>query len=128
MPQRISYTDKYYTLLYYNTNTDVADYDQIFSGLKLSKEVCVHHTLNEPFLLKSKEFFFCMIAHQIQQLLHMQGCSFYFHVSILGMYHIEQWFYQNDPGTITLKKIPMSTKNISIERTIVFVVITVTVA
>ena len=73
-----------------------------FSGVKLSKEVCVHHIEHEPFLQTVEEIYFCMIAHQIHQLLHMQGSSFYFHVSILDMYPFEQWFYQNDLDTTTL--------------------------
>ena len=91
MLQRISFTNKYCTLLYYYTNTTVADYNQIlFSGVKLSKEFCVHHIEHEPVLLKFEEIYACMIAHQINQLLHMQGCSFYFRGSFLGMYLIER--------------------------------------
>ena len=91
MLQSISCTKKSCTLLYYNTNTDVSDYNGIlFSGMKLSKEVCVHHIEHEPVLLTYEGIYFCMIAHQIYQLLHMQGCGFYFHGSIMGMYTIER--------------------------------------
>ena len=62
----------------------------LFSGMKLSKEVCVHHIEHEPVLVTAEEIYFCMIAHQFHQLLHMQGCSFYFRGSILGMYLIER--------------------------------------
>ena len=31
-----------------------------------------------------------MIAHKINKLLHIKGCSFYFHSSILVMYLIER--------------------------------------
>ena len=83
-------TTKPCTSLYYNTNTDVDSYNRIlFSGVKLSKEVCVHHIEHEPVLLTVGEIYFCIITHQIHQLLHMQGFSFYFHVSIMGMYQIE---------------------------------------
>ena len=71
--------------------------------MKLSKEFCVHHIGHEPVLLTDEEIYFCMIAHQIHQLLHMQGCSFYFHGSIMCMYPIERLFYQNDIDTTTLK-------------------------
>ena len=77
-----------------------------FSGLNLLKEDCVHHIKHEPVLLTDEEFNFCIIAHQIHQLLHMKGCSFYVHVWIMGMYPIKRWFYQNDLDTTTLKKIP----------------------
>ena len=78
-------------MLYFNTNTVVVDYSQIFiSGMKLSKEVCLHHIEHEPVLLTAEEIYFYTIAHQIHQLLHMQGCSFCFHGSILGMYPIER--------------------------------------
>ena len=78
-------------LLYYNKNNAVADYNPcFFSGLKLSKEVCVHQIEQEPVRLTSEEIYSCMIAHKINQLLHMQGCSFYFCVSILGIYPIER--------------------------------------
>ena len=90
MLQRISFKNKLFTLLYYYTNTAVTDYNRIlFYGVKLSREVCVHHIEHEPVLLKVEEIYFCMIAHQIHQLLHMQVCSFYFHGSIMGMYPIE---------------------------------------
>ena len=36
-----------------------------FSGVKLSKEVCIHHIEHEPILLTVEEIYFCMIAHQI---------------------------------------------------------------
>ena len=58
--------------------------------MKLSKEVCVHHIEHEPVLLTAEEIYFCMISHQINQLLHMQGRSFYFCGSILGIYPIER--------------------------------------
>ena len=61
-----------------------------FSGVKLSKEVCVHHIEHEPVLLTAEGIYFFIIAHQIHQLLHMQGCSLYFHDSILVMYPIER--------------------------------------
>ena len=76
--------------LYYNKNTAVANYNRIFSGVKLTKEVCAHHIEHEPVLLTAEEIYSCMIAHQVHQLLHMQGCSFYFHCSIMGMYPIER--------------------------------------
>ena len=76
--------------LYYNTNTDVADYNRIlFSDIKLPKEICVHHIENEPVLLTFEETYYCMIAHQIHQLLQIQGCSFCFRDSIMGTYPIE---------------------------------------
>ena len=56
-----------------------------FSGMKLSKKVCVRHIEHETVLLTPEEIYFCMLAHQIHQLLSMQGCGFYFHGSILGM-------------------------------------------
>ena len=58
--------------------------------MRLSKEICVHHIEHEPVLLTAEEIYFCMIAHQIHQLLNMQECSFYFHGSIMGMYLIER--------------------------------------
>ena len=98
-------------LLYYNTNTSLANHNRIFfSGLNLLKEDCLHHIEHEPVLLTDKEFNFCIIGHQIHQLLHMKGCSFYVHVWIMGMYPIKRWFYQNDLDTTTLKKIPCSLK------------------
>ena len=90
MLQSISCTKKSCTLLYHNTNTTVAYYNLIlFSGVKLSKEVCVHHNEHELVLLIAEEIYFCVIAHQINQLVNMQRCSFYFCGSILGMYSIE---------------------------------------
>ena len=72
MLQSIYPPNKYCTLIYYDTNTVVTDYDRIlFSGIKLSKEVCVHHIEHEPVLLKFEEIYFFMIAHQIHQLLHI---------------------------------------------------------
>ena len=59
-----------------------------FCGVKSSKGVCAHQIEYQPPPLISKEIYFCMIAHRIHQLLHMQGCSFYLHVSILCMYPI----------------------------------------
>ena len=91
MLQSISCTNKSCTLLYYNTNNSVANYNRIlFSSMRLSKEICVHHIEHEPVLLTAEEIYFCMIAHQIHQLLNMQECSFYFHGSIMGMYLIER--------------------------------------
>ena len=90
MLQIISYTNKSCMFLYYNTNTDIADYNRIFSCVIIPKEVYVHHIEHETVLLTSKEIYFCMIDHQIYQLLHMQGRSFYFHGSIMGMYPIER--------------------------------------
>ena len=43
---------------------------------------------HEPVLIPVEEIYLCIIAHQIHQLLHMQGFSFYFRVSIMGMYPI----------------------------------------
>ena len=71
--------------------------------MKFSKEVCVHHIEHEPVLLTAEAIYFCTISHQIHQLLHMQGCSLYLHDSILGMYPIEQLFYQNDLDNTTFK-------------------------
>ena len=117
MLQSISCTKIYFTLLYYNTNTAVVKYNRIFfSGVKLSKEVCVNHIENEPVLVKVEEVYFCMISHQIHQLLHMQGCGLYFHGSIMGMYPIERWFYQKILIPPLWKHFPMSTKYISIEK------------
>ena len=90
MLQSISCTNKFCAFLYCNTNTAVVDYNRIlFSGIKLSKEVCVHHIEYEPVLLTAEEIYFCMISHQINQLLHMQGCSFCFNGPIMCMYPIE---------------------------------------
>ena len=90
MIQSISCTNKPYTLLYYYTNNYFPDYKRIFfSDMKLSKEFCVHHIEHEPVLLTVENKYFCMITHQIHPLLNMQGCDFYFHCSILGMYPIE---------------------------------------
>ena len=61
-----------------------------FSGIKSSKEFFVNHIKHEPVLLTAEEIYSFMIAHQIHQLLHMQGCIFYFHGSIMGMYLIER--------------------------------------
>ena len=69
-----------------------------------------------------------MIAYQIYQLVHMNGCSFYFNGSIMGMYPIERLFYQNYFDTTTLNFFPMPTKHISIEKTTVFVASTGTIA
>ena len=91
MPQIISFTNKPCTLLYHNTNATVAYYNCIlFSRVELSKQVCVHHIEHESVILTAEEIYFCMISHQIHQLLHMQGYSFYFHDLILGMYPIER--------------------------------------
>ena len=90
-----------------------------FSCVNLSKEDCVHHIEHEHVVLTAEEIYFCMIDHQIHQLLHMQVCSFYVHGSILGMYLIARKFYQNDLDTTTLKKFPHSDKKNSIEKTIV---------
>ena len=91
MLQSIYFTNKYCTFLYSKTNTDVADYKFIlFYGMKLSKEVCVNHTEHEPVLLTAEENCSCLIAHQINKLLNMQRCGFYFCVSILGVYLIER--------------------------------------
>ena len=57
-----------------------------------------------------------------------KGCSFYFNGSIMGMYSIELWFYQNDLDTTTLKKSPVLTRDITIEETIMCVVSTGTIA
>ena len=90
MFQIISFTKKPFTSLYYSKNTAAADYNRIlFSGVKVSKEVCIHHIEHEPVLLTAKEIYFFMIAHQIHQLLHMQRCSYYFNVSIMVMYLTE---------------------------------------
>ena len=115
MIQSISCTKKSCMLLYYSTNTAVADYNRIFFWHKIIKEsLCTSHWqwTCPP---NSWIHLFCKIAHQIHQLLHIQGCSFYFHGSILGMYPVEWWFYQDDIDTTTLKTNPMSTTNISIE-------------
>ena len=91
MLQSIYCTNKSCTLIHYNKNTDVADYNQVFiSGMKFPKEVCLHHIEHEPVILTAEEIYSYMIAHQVHQLLHMQGCSFYLHGSILGMYQIER--------------------------------------
>ena len=66
-------------LIYYNTNTAVVNYNRICFGVKLSKEVCVHQIEHEPVLLTAEEIYFCMSAHEMYQLLHMQGYSFYFY-------------------------------------------------
>ena len=65
--------------------------------------LCTSHS-TWTVLLKVEETYFCIIDDQIRQLLRIQGCSFYFHVSILVMYPIERWFYQNDLDTTTLNK------------------------
>ena len=46
---------------------------KFISGVKLSKEVFVHHIEHEPVLLTAKGIYSSMIAHQIHQLLHIQG-------------------------------------------------------
>ena len=102
-------------------NIAITDYN-FFYGVKLPREVCVHHIEHETVLLTVEEICFCMIVHQIHQLLHMQECSFDFNGSILGIYPIELWLYQNDLDTTTLKNSPLLTKDITIEETIVFVV------
>ena len=63
---------------------------EFFSEVKLSKEVCVNHIEHEPVLPTVEENYSCMIAHHILQLIHMQGCSFYFHGLIMGTHTIEQ--------------------------------------
>ena len=106
MLQRIYYTKQSCTLIYYNTNTAVANYNHIlFYGVKLSKEFCVHHIEQDPVLLTAEEIYSFMISHQIHQLLHMQNCSLYFNGSVLGMYPIEELFYQNDIDTTNLKNL-----------------------
>ena len=90
MLRSISCTNKHYTSLYCDANTDVSDYNRVFiSDVKLSKEVFVHRIRHEPVLLIAEENYSCMIAHQIHKLLQMQGCSFCFHDSILGTHPIE---------------------------------------
>ena len=77
MLQSIYCTNKSCTVLYYNSNTAVPITTIILtSGIKLSKEVCLHDIEHEPVLLTSEEIYFYMIAQQIDQLLHMQGFSF----------------------------------------------------
>ena len=73
MLQSISCTKKSCKFIYYKKNTAVADYNRIlFYSVKILKEVCVHHIEHEPVLLTVEEIYFCMIVHQIHQLLHMQ--------------------------------------------------------
>ena len=72
MLQRISCTNKHCTLLYYNTNIDVANYNRIlFSDMKLSKKFCVHRIEHEPVLLTVEEHYSFMSVHQIHKLLKM---------------------------------------------------------
>ena len=108
MLQRIFCRNRSCTLLYYNTNTDVAKYNRIlYFSKKLSNKICVNHIEHEPFLLTVEEIYFLMITHKIHQLLHMQGCSLYFLCSIMVMYPIERIFYQNNFDTTTLKTLPV---------------------
>ena len=73
--------------------------------MKLPKGVCVNKIEHESILLTAKEIYFFMISHQIHQLFHMQKCSLYFNGSVLGMYPIEELFYQNDIDTTNLKNL-----------------------
>ena len=62
MLQSISCTIKIWTLLYYNTNTSVSDYNHIlFSGVKLSNEVYVYHIEHGHVLIKSEEIYFILL-------------------------------------------------------------------
>ena len=74
MLQSTSCTKKVCTLLYYHKNTSIADYNRIlFSGIKLSKEFCLHHIGHETVLITAKDIYSCMIAHQIHQIYISKG-------------------------------------------------------
>ena len=57
MLQSIYWKNKSCKLLYYNTNTTFANYNQIFHVVKILKEICVHNIEPQPVLLTVEDFF-----------------------------------------------------------------------
>ena len=111
--------------LYYNTNTAVANYSRIlFSGVKLSKEVCVHHIEHEPVLLESENFIFvCLIIKFIKSYI-CKGLVSILMAQFWVCIRLNVDFIKIILVPPLWKTFSMSTKNISIEKTIVFVVST----
>ena len=98
------------------------------SGVKLSKEICVNHIEHELVLLTAEWIYFYMFSHQIHQLFHMQGCGFHLNDSIMGIYLIEHWFYQNNLDTTPLKNFLCRLKLFLLKKLIVFIVSTEKIA
>ena len=116
MLQRIYFTNKYWTLPYYNANTTVADYSRIlFSGVELSKEF-VYITLNMNLSsYQLKKFIFVWLLIKFINSYIWKGVVFIFMDQFWVCILLNGDFIKTILIPPLWKTYPMSTKNIPIE-------------